>query len=425
MTTVERQTTLYEQLSRQTRAAKIAARILASKSTEAKNQALEHMAEMLLLRQADILSANERDVAQAAARGSTKSFLDRLTLTPARIQTIAESVRAIVDLPDPIGKVLDRWQLHNGLMMEKRSVPLGVIAMIYEARPNVTVDAAALTLKTGNAVVLRGSADALASNRAITVALREGLRAAAFPEDAVQLVEAVEHEAVDLLVRMNETVDLVIPRGGAQLIRSVVEKSTVPVIETGVGNCHVYVDAEADEQMAWDIIVNAKTQRPSVCNAAETLLVHADIAPRWLPQAIQQLQERGVAIQGCERTRQLVQGITAAQESDWSTEYLDLILAVKVVADVHEAIEHIETYGSRHSESIITRNAETAALFLQQVDAAADYHNASTRLTDGFVFGFGAEIGISTQKLHARGPMGLQALTSYKYVGYGNGQIIQ
>jgi len=428
MTIAERQATLYEQLLRQTRAAKTAARILANQSAEAKKLALAKMAEMLLLRQADILSANAGDVAQAAERrgqqGSTKSFIDRLTLTPARLQTIAESVRTIAELADPIGETLDRWQLRNGMQMEKRCVPLGVIAMIYEARPNVTVDAAALTLKTGNAVVLRGSADALASNRAITAALREGLRAAAFPEDAVQLVEAVEHEAVDLLVRMNETVDLVIPRGGAQLIRTVVEKSTVPVIETGVGNCHVYVDAEADEQMAWDITVNAKTQRPSVCNSTETLLVHEAIASRWLPQAIERLRERGVEIHGCERTRQLVPDVVAAQESDWSTEYLDLKLAVKIVDSVQEAIEHIEHYGSHHTESIVTRNEETAARFLRQVDSAAVYHNASTRLTDGFVFGFGAEIGISTQKLHARGPMGLQALTSYKYVGHGNGQLI-
>jgi glutamate-5-semialdehyde dehydrogenase len=425
MSSTKSRSNLYEKLSKQTRTAKAAARLLRNMSSVAKNEALKQMAVQLLLRQEEILSANARDAERAASRGATKGFLDRLSLTPTRIQSMATGIQAIVGLSDPIGEIHDRWQLSNGTIMEKVSVPLGVIAMIYEARPNVTVDAAALAIKTGNAIVLRGSADALASNIAITDALREGLHLSQFPEDAVQLIDAIEHEAVDILVCMKESIDLVIPRGGASLISSVVEKSTVPVIETGVGNCHVYVDAEADPEMSTSITLNAKTQRPSVCNATETLLVHEQIAPAWLPQMIQLLQAHGVEIRGCDRTCQLVNGITSATESDWRTEYLDLTLAIKIVANTLEAIEHIEKYGTRHTESIVTRNAETAALFLQSVDAAAVYHNASTRLTDGFVFGFGAEIGISTQKLHARGPMGLQALTGYKYVGHGSGQIIR
>lgn len=416
---------IQERVAAQAQAAKVAARQLALKTTGAKNAALELMAASLIKRQNEILQANAQDVNRVSAAGAAKSFIDRLTLTPARIQSIADGVCAVMALPDPIGVTQEHWQLRNGMLVERRSVPLGVIAMIYEARPNVTVDAAALALKTSNAVVLRGSADALESNRAIVAALREGLRTSEVPEEAIQLIDIVEHESVDYLIRMRDAIDLVIPRGGAKLIQAVVESSVVPVIETGVGNCHVYVDKAAQQAMATTIVVNAKTQRPSVCNAAESLLVHKDIAQQWLPQAIKALQERSVEIRGCERTCQLVPGIESASEQDWATEYLDLIMAVKIVDDVQEAIEHIARYGTRHTESIITENKETAALFLAQVDAAAVYHNASTRLTDGFVFGFGAEIGISTQKMHARGPMGLQALTSYKYVGHGSGQIIE
>ncbi|GCE16176.1 glutamate-5-semialdehyde dehydrogenase [Tengunoibacter tsumagoiensis] len=418
---------LYAQLFAQTRLAQHASRLLANASSDSKNAALQQMAIQLLRHESLILEANALDIEQATARGMKQNLLDRLTLTPARLQTIAAGVEAVVALPDPIGVTLASWQLSNGMQMEKRSVPLGVIVMIYEARPNVTVDAASLTIKTGNAVVLRGSSDALRTNRAITKALREALQHSHLPIDAIQLVEFTEHEAVDYLVRMNETVDLVIPRGGAGLIQSVLQKSTVPVIETGVGNCHVYVDSEADPEMATRITLNAKTQRPSVCNSTETLLVHEKIAPDWLPQMLTHLHEHGVELHGCERTRALAPqlAIIPANQDDWATEYLDLKLAVKIVADVEEAIEHITNYGTRHTESIVTRSEETAALFLQRIDATAVYHNASTRLTDGFVYGFGAEIGISTQKLHARGPMGLQALTSYKYIGYGNGQIVQ
>lgn len=415
---------LKERVTLQAQAAKVAARELALKTTEAKNAALELMAASLVTCQNEILQANAQDVSRASAAGAAKSFIDRLTLTPARIQSIADGVRAVMALPDPIGVTQERWQLHNGVLVERRSVPLGVIAMIYEARPNVTVDAAALALKTSNAVVLRGSADALESNRAIVAALRESLRTSEVSPEAIQLIESAEHASVEYLIRMRDAIDLVIPRGGARLIQTVVESSVVPVIETGVGNCHVYVDAAAQPEMATKITINAKTQRPSVCNAAETLLVHKDIAPQWLPQAITALQERGVEIRGCARTRQLVFDIESASEQDWETEYLELIMAVKIVDDVQEAIAHIARYGTRHTESILTENEETAALFLAQVDAAVVYHNASTRLTDGFVFGFGAEIGISTQKMHARGPMGLQALTSYKYVGHGSGQVI-
>ncbi|EFH82400.1 glutamate-5-semialdehyde dehydrogenase [Ktedonobacter racemifer] len=416
---------LKEQVATQAQAAKIAARELARKTSEEKNAALELMAASLVASKHEILQANAQDVSRVSATGAAKSFIDRLTLTPARIQSIADGVRAVMALPDPIGVTQERWQLRNGVLVERRSVPLGVIAMIYEARPNVTVDAATLALKTSNAVVLRGSADALESNRAIVVALREGLRASEVPAEAIQLIESVEHESVEYLIRMRDAIDLVIPRGGARLIQAVVESSVVPVIETGVGNCHVYVDVDAQPEMATKIVINAKTQRPSVCNAAETLLVHTDVAPQWLPQALKALQERGVEIRGCARTCQLVPDIESASEQDWGTEYLELIMAVKIVDDVQEAIEHIARYGTRHTESIITENEETAALFLEQVDAAVVYHNASTRLTDGFVFGFGAEIGISTQKMHARGPMGLQALTSYKYVGHGSGQVIE
>lgn len=416
---------LKEQVATQAQAAKIAARELARKTSEEKNAALELMAASLVASQHEILQANAQDVSRVSATGAAKSFIDRLTLTPARIQSIADGVRAVMALPDPIGVTQERWQLRNGVLVERRSVPLGVIAMIYEARPNVTVDAATLALKTSNAVVLRGSADALESNRAIVAALREGLRASEVSAEAIQLIESVEHESVEYLIRMRDAIDLVIPRGGARLIQVVVESSVVPVIETGVGNCHVYVDVDAQPEMATKIVINAKTQRPSVCNAAETLLIHTDVAPQWLPQALKALQERGVEIRGCARTCQLVPDIESASEQDWGTEYLELIMAVKIVEDVQEAIAHIAQYGTRHTESIITENKETAALFLDQVDAAVVYHNASTRLTDGFVFGFGAEIGISTQKMHARGPMGLQALTSYKYVGHGSGQVIE
>lgn len=412
-----------ERIDRQLSLARQAARILLTKSTEEKNRALEAMADMLLQRQECILAANSIDIERAVSLNAAQSFIERLTLTPARIQEMAQGLQEIRGLDDPIGKKLEQWQLNNGVMMEKRTVPLGVVAMIYEARPNVTVDAAGLSLKTSNAVILRGSVDALTSNRAITEALRQGLRLGAFPMDAIQLVDVVEHEAVSYLVRQKDRLDLVIPRGGAALIRSVAEQSLVPMIETGLGNCHIYVDRYADLEMASSLTVNAKTQRPSVCNAMETLLVHEAVASSWLPVVLPLLRARGVEIRGCEYTQALCTDVVPAQESDWSTEFLDLILAVKVVPDLQAAIEHIEHYGTRHTETIVTEDLDSARQFQEQVDAAAVFHNASTRLTDGSVFGFGAEIGISTQKLHARGPMGLKDLTSYKYVGHGAGQI--
>jgi glutamate-5-semialdehyde dehydrogenase len=413
----------YERIDKQLASARLAARVLATKSTEEKNKALDLMTDMLLQRQDVILTANSIDVEQAVSRNMAKSFIDRLTLTPARIQDIAQGLQSIRCQDDPVGKTLEQWQLSNGLLIEKRSVPLGVIAIIYEARPNVTADAAALALKTSNVVILRGSADALLSNRAITEALRQGLRLGDFPIDAIQLVDVVEHEAVNYLVRQKDWLDLVIPRGGPALIRAVVEQSLVPIIETGIGNCHIYVDYSADLEMATNLILNAKMQRPSVCNAVETLLVHEAIAPQWFPTILPLLRGHGVEIRGCEKTQAMFPDILHAQESDWSTEFLDLILAVKVVPGLQDAIEHIEKYGTRHTETIVTKDRYSAEQFQKQVDAAAVFHNASSRLTDGFVFGFGAEIGISTQKLHARGPVGLKDLTSYKYIGHGHGQI--
>lgn len=425
MQILEKSSSLQDKVEAKATAAKNASRVLANVSAPAKNEALRNIANALKTQQEFILAANALDVADAEKRDLTKSFIDRLTLNPARISDMAEGVETIIGLQDPIGEIIESWTLQNGIAAEKVRVPLGVIAMVYEARPNVTVDAAALAIKTGNAVVLRGSADALRTNIALVNVLQKALNNSEVPGTAIQLLDTAEHESVDILVRLNKYIDLVIPRGGAGLIRSVIEKSTVPVIETGVGNCHVYIDAESDPQMAVNIIINAKTQKPSVCNAAETLLVHEAIAQEWLPVAISELQAKGVEIRGCDRTCRIVKGIKTADESDWEDEFLDLTLAVKVVKNVAEAVDHIEKYGTKHSESIVTSNKETAKYFLEKVDAAAVYHNASTRITDGYRYGFGAEIGISTQKLHARGPMGLKELTSYKYICHGNGQIVE
>ncbi|MBX5436550.1 MAG: glutamate-5-semialdehyde dehydrogenase [Alicyclobacillaceae bacterium] len=416
----------------QARAAKAASRTLAMLDEDSKNRALLAMAEALWERRADILEANRLDMADAERNGESAARLDRLRLDERRIADMMEGVRQVASLPDPVGETLESFSRPNGLRIERVRVPLGVIAVIYEARPNVTVDSAALALKTGNAVVLRGGKEALRSNRHLVLALREGLRNTSVPEDAVQFVDRTERDTVDVLIQATGLVDLAIPRGGAGLIQRVKENAHVPVIETGVGNCHVYVDASADLGMAEAIVINAKTQRPSVCNAMETLLIHERIAAQWLPVIARALWERGVEIRGCERTLAHLreagvaapQGLlAAATEEDWATEYLALILAVKVVGGVDDAIAHINRYGSQHSECIVAEDGEAAERFLSAVDAAAVYHNASTRFTDGFEFGFGAEIGISTQKLHARGPMGLRELTSYKYVVRGNGQV--
>jgi glutamate-5-semialdehyde dehydrogenase len=415
--------TIAEEVREKGRKAKEAAYILAGLSTEVKDHALLAMARALEDQAEEILSANEKDMAAGYQAGLSKALLDRLLLNPARIKEMAEGLRAIAALPDPVGEVVSMWTRPNGLQIGKMRVPLGVIGIIYEARPNVTVDAAGLCLKTGNAVLLRGGSEAIHSNIAITRVISRAAEEQGIPAGAIQLIETTDREAVNVMLKMRDYLDLLIPRGGAGLIRTVVENATVPVIETGVGNCHVYVDASADPEMATAIVINAKTQRPGVCNAMETLLVHRDIASSWLPKVAERLISRGVELRGCARSRALVPVMKEATEEDWATEYLDLILAVKVVDGIDEAIAHINTYGTKHSEAIVTNNYAHARRFLQEVDAAAVYVNASTRFTDGYQYGFGAEIGISTQKLHARGPMGLEALTTTKFIVYGSGQI--
>ncbi|MDI9259649.1 glutamate-5-semialdehyde dehydrogenase [Alicyclobacillus sendaiensis] len=424
---VDTKAELVESVRATLQAAQTAKRRLATAPTRVKNEALLHMADAIWARRSEILAANAADVDAAVRDGQPAARVDRLKLDEARLEQIIEGVREVEALPDPVGEEVERILRPNGLDIRKVRVPMGVIAMIYEARPNVTVDAAALAVKTGNVAVLRGGREALRSNQALVAAIHDGLRQAGLPEAAVSLVAHTDRDAVDVLIRARGLVDLAIPRGGAGLIRRVVENAAVPVIETGVGNCHVYVDRAANPEMATRIVVNAKTQRPSVCNAAETLLVHAEMAERWLPDAARALVARGVELRACPRAMDVLQraGISAvpAQEADWETEYLDLILAVRVVDTLEDAIAHIERYGTQHSEVIVTEDEDAARVFLASVDAAAVYHNASSRFTDGFEFGFGAEIGISTQKMHARGPMGLRELTSYKYVVYGHGQV--
>ncbi|SHG77537.1 glutamate-5-semialdehyde dehydrogenase [Desulforamulus hydrothermalis] len=405
------------------RQAKEASRQLATLTTADKNSALLKVAQQLLADKDSILYANQEDLARGKQAGLSPALLDRLALNAARIDDMVEGVKQVAALPDPVGEITESWQRPNGLLIDKVRVPMGVIGMVYEARPNVTVDTCALCLKAGSAVLLRGSSSALNSNRALVNSIKKGLAGTAVPVAAVQFIDTEDRSAVDEMLRLNGLLDLVIPRGGAGLIKRVVETATVPVIETGVGNCHVYVDKDADPAMALEIILNAKCQRYGVCNAAETLLVHRNIAAAWLPEALQALRQRGVEIRGCPAVLELQPDVKLADRDDWSTEFLAPVLAVKIVATLEEALAHIQTYGTGHSESIVTNNQETASRFLKLVDAAAVYHNASTRFTDGFQYGFGAEIGISTQKLHARGPMGLRELTSYKYVVRGTGQV--
>lgn len=403
--------------------AKTASRVLMTAPTAAKNNALLKIADALIQNTDSILAENEKDLAAGRANGMADSLLDRLALSAERIAGMAQGVREVADLPDPIGTVQSEITRPNGLTIQRVSVPLGVIAVIFEARPNVTSDAAALCLKAGSACLLRGGKEAIHSNTAIAEVMRNALRKTEFPADCIQLVEDTSRESATTLMRLSGYVDVLIPRGSARLIRSVVENATVPVIETGAGNCHVYIDRDANTDMAAEIVFNAKTSRVSVCNSAESLVVHADIAAKALPKIAARLSEKDVTLYGDERAKAILPDILPAQESDWGTEYLDYKMSVRVVDSVEEAIDHITRYSTGHSECIVTDNRETAEKFLNEVDSAAVYHNASTRFTDGGEFGFGAEIGISTQKLHARGPLGLPQLTSVKYKILGNGQV--
>lgn len=412
-----------EELRLKGQLAKKAAYQLGLMSSQEKDNALEMMARGLESNIPEILEANQIDMENGHTKGLSKAFLDRLLLTEARVKDMAAGLRAIAQLADPVGEVESMWKTGAGFQVGKTRVPLGVIGIIYEARPNVTADAAGLCLKAGNAVILRGSSDAINSNKKIVEALTASFEDTSLPQGAIQLIEDTSREVANQMLKLNQFLDVLIPRGGAGLIKNVVENATVPVIETGVGNCHVYVESDADLEMAKNIIINAKTQRPGVCNAAETLLVHEAIADKFLLVAGPALQDLGVELRGCEKTQSLLRGVKEATEEDYQTEFADLILAIKVVQNLEEALEHIHQYGTGHSEAIVTQDYKKSRIFLQAVDAAAVFVNVSTRFTDGFQFGFGAEMGISTQKLHARGPMGLKELTSYKYIIMGDGQI--
>lgn len=403
--------------------AKAASRLLASLSSEQKNRALLAMAQAIEENVQEILAANAEDVQAAKEKGISGALLDRLTLTPQRVQDMADGLRDVAALPDPVGEIEQMWLRPNGLQIGRMRVPLGVVGVIYEARPNVTVDAAGLCLKSGNAVVLRGSGEALNSNRMITQVISRGAVDSGLPEGAVGLIDEASREGVTAMLKLNECIDVLIPRGGAGLIRTVVDQATIPVIATGMGNCHIYIDRAADLNMALEVVLNAKTQRPGVCNAVETLLVHEEVAEALLPRLAEKLAGAGVEVRGCARSLEIVPQWDRATEEDWDTEYLDLILAVRVVDGYDTAVEHITRHGTQHSECIITQDYSVARRFLREVDAAAVYVNASTRFTDGGQFGLGAEIGISTQKLHARGPMGLRELTTVKYIILGEGQV--
>ena len=403
--------------------AKDASRLCAKLGTKEKNRGLLAVAGELCARSTYLLEENEKDLRAAEEKGVKQSLIDRLRLTEERIRDMAEGLKQVAALEDPIGEVLSMKNRPNGLRIGKRRVPLGVVGIIYESRPNVTADAFGLCFKTGNAVILRGGSDAIHSNLAITEVIRAGLKKENLPQDAILLVEDTSRATVGEMMKLHDYIDVLIPRGGAGLIANVVENSTVPVIETGTGNCHIFVDASADIDRAADIIENAKTQRMGVCNACESLVIHEAAAKKALPLIAERLRARQVEIRGDERARAIVPEILPASEEDWGTEYLDAVISVKIVDSAEEAIAHINRYNTGHSESILTKDYDNALKFQDEVDAAAVYVNASTRFTDGFEFGFGAEIGISTQKLHARGPMGLEALTSTKYMIFGNGQI--
>jgi len=404
-------------------AAKKAAKKVSLLTTEEKNEALHILADTLEKNTERILDANEIDLQVGREKGYEEAYMDRLALSKERIFDFAEGLRQVARLEDPTGKILSSWTLDNGLLVEKVTVPLGVIGMIYEARPNVTVDATGLALKSGNAIVLKGGSSALSSNKAIVEVMHEALNETKIPKEAVQFIASTNREATQQLFTMKEYIDVLIPRGGGSLINAVVNNATVPVLETGVGNCHLYIDVEADVEKALNILVNAKTDRPAVCNALETAIIHKDWLEKNKDHLNKTLNEQGIAVHGDQIALSYIPNAVLANEEDWANEYLSLDLAIKTVESVEEAIEHIETYGTKHSEAIVTENKDTAKMFMNVVDASALYHNASTRFTDGGALGFGAEIGISTQKLHARGPMGLPALTTVKFLMSGNGQI--
>lgn len=405
------------------KAAKLAARKLAYLSTGVKNDVLQAMAAALRKEQDYILQENAKDIEAGQEKGLSQALIDRLLLNPERVEDMARGLEEIAALPDPVGEIDGMWTRPNGLQIGRSRVPMGVVGIIYEARPNVTADAAGLCFKAGNAVVLRGGSEAINSNRAVAKVIAGAAEEAGMPEGAVQLIENTDRAAVNVMLKLNDYIDVLIPRGGAGLIKTVMENATIPVIETGVGNCHAYIDNEADLEMARDIVINAKCQRPGVCNALETLLVHRDVAPWFLPGVLKDLKEAGVDVRGCEETGRIVSWVNPATEEDYATEFLDLILAVRIVDSIEEAMDHIYEYGTGHSDCIVTNSYLNGRRFQREVDAAAVYINASTRFTDGGVFGFGAEIGISTQKLHARGPMGLKELTTVKYIVFGEGQV--
>jgi glutamate-5-semialdehyde dehydrogenase len=414
-----------EELETKGKAAKAASRKLAHLPTEVKNKALINIAESLVARESEILEANRLDCEDAKATGMDETMLDRLVLSSARLQAMAQDVRTVASLPDPVGETFDAKVLPNGLRIERRRVPLGVIGAIYESRPNVTVDISSLCLKSGNAVILRGGKEALRSNGALARVIREAAQAAGVPVDAIQFIESPERELVSRMLKMSENIDLIIPRGGEELVEFVTASATMPVLASGVGVCHTYVDRSADLEKAVAIAVNAKVQRPTVCNALDTLLVHSDVAERYLPMIAREWAEAGVDMRCDERGLAMLSSFNPApaSDSDWGKEFLALIAAIKVVDSLDEALEHIERYGSGHSEAIITEDYSAAVRFLEEVDAACVYVNASTRFTDGGQFGLGAEVGISTQKFHARGPMGLKELTTYKWIIMGSGQV--
>ncbi|HIZ43908.1 MAG TPA: glutamate-5-semialdehyde dehydrogenase [Firmicutes bacterium] len=412
-----------EELIRMGEKARAAAAVMGRLGINEKNRGLEAAAQALLDSAEDIIRANEQDMENGRKKGMPEGLLDRLKLDKKRIASMAEGLTQVASLDDPVGEVLSMKKRPNGLLIGQKRVPLGVIGIIYESRPNVTADAFGLCFKAGNAAILKGGSDAICSNKAIASCLRTALESCGLPADAVQLVESTDRETAREMMRMNRYIDVLIPRGGAGLIRTVVENSTVPVIETGTGNCHIFVDESADLDMAVNIIFNAKTQRIGVCNACESLVIHKKIADRLMPALAERLSEKHVEIRGDETVCGLLKEAVPASPEDWGTEYLDYIISAKTVDSIDEAIAHINRYNTKHSEAIITENYANAQKFLDEIDAAAVYVNASTRFTDGFEFGFGAEIGISTQKLHARGPMGLLALTTTKYIIYGNGQV--